>query len=127
MGMRIQRFEDVIAWQKAKILFIEIHKDFANIPDRSFKDQLFRASLSTMNNIAEGFDRGTDKELKHFLLIARGSNAEVRSMLVVAEELHYTTTAKALELIALSEEISKILSGFIKSLAVDHRLPMTNN
>ena len=75
-----------------------------------------------MNNIAEGFDRGTDKELKHFLHIARGSNAEVRSMLVAANEFNYTTAAKALELIALSEEISKILSGFIKSLAVDYRL-----
>ena len=57
--MKIQRFEDVIAWQKAKTLVIEVHKDFASIRDLSFKDQLFRASISTMNNIAEGFDRGT--------------------------------------------------------------------
>ena len=120
--MKIQRFEDVIAWQKAKTLFIEIHKGFTNVPDRSFKDQLFRASLSTMNNIAEGFDRGTDKELKHFLHIARGSNAEVRSMLVAANELGYITATKALEFITLSEEISKILSGFIKSLTADYRL-----
>lgn len=120
--MKITRFEDVIAWQKAKVLAVEVRTNFANISDRSFKDQIFRASLSTMNNIAEGFDRGTDKELKHFLHIARGSNAEVRSMLVAADEFHYITAAEALGLTALSEEISKILSGFIKSLSVDYRL-----
>ena len=119
--MKIQRFEDVIAWQKAKTLVIEVHKDFASIRDLSFKDQLFRASISTMNNIAEGFDRDTVKELKYFLHIARGSNAEVRSMLIAAPELSYTSKERGQELVALSEEISKILSGFIRSLKVDYK------
>ena len=120
--MIIQRFEDVIAWQKAKLLMIEIRKEFTNISDRTFKDQIFRASLSTMNNIGEGFDRGTDKELAYFLHIARGSNAEVRSMLAASRELSYTEAEKSSELILLSEEISKILSGFIRSLTKDYRL-----
>lgn len=120
--MVIQRFEDVIAWQKAKLLVVEIRKEFANVSERSFKDQIFRASLSTMNNIAEGFDRGTDKELKYFLHIARGSNAEVRSMLIAAGEIRYISKIKAMELVELSEEISKILSGFIRSLAIDYQL-----
>ena|SRR3989344_6084792 len=119
--MKIQRFEDVIAWQKAKTLVIEVHKDFASIRDLSFKDQLFRASIPTMNNIAEGFDRDTVKELKYFLHIARGSNAEVRSMLIAAPELSYTSKERGQELVALSEEISKILSGFIRSLKVDYK------
>lgn len=120
--MIIQRFEDVIAWQKAKLLAIEIRREFVNTSDRSFKDQIFRASLSTMNNIAEGFDRGTDKELKYFLHTARGSNAEVRSMLIAAGEIRYISKTKAIELVELSEEISKILSGFIRSLAIDYQL-----
>lgn len=119
--MKIQRFEDVIAWQKAKTLVIEVRNEFVTIRDLNFKDQIFRASISTMNNIAEGFDRGTVKELKYFLHIARGSNAEVRSMLVIAPELSYTSKERGQELVALSEEISKILSGFIRSLKTDYK------
>lgn len=119
--MKIQRFEDVIAWQRAKTLVIEIRKEFGNLRDLSFKDQIYRASISTTNNIAEGFDRATNKELGYFLHIARGSNAEVRSMLIVARELNYASEEKSLELIALSEEVSKLLSGFIRSLKTDHR------
>lgn len=123
--MKITRFEDVIAWQKAKALAAAVRKESASISDRSYKDQIFRASLSTMNNIAEGFDRATDKELKHFLHTARGSNAEVRSMLLAAVEFDYITHASAAELINLSEEISKLLSGFIKFLTTDYRLSKT--
>ena len=120
--MKITRFEDVIAWQKAKVLAAEIRKEFAALPDWSFKDQIFRASLSTMNNIAEGFDRGTDKELRHFLHTARGSNAEVRSMLISAEDFGYANNSKISELIKMSEEVSKLISGFIRSLTNDYRL-----
>ncbi len=114
--MRIQKFEDVIAWQKAKSLTIGLRSTFANTKDFTFKDQIFRASLSIMNNVAEGFDRGTDKELKHFLYVARGSTAEVRSMLTLAAELGYTSSEQQQKLISLTEEVSKVLSGFIKRL-----------
>ncbi len=75
-----------------------------------------------MNNIAEGFDRGTDKELGYFLIVARGSTAEVRSMLIVAAECKYVPAAEQRELLDLTTEISKILTGFIKAVAVDQRL-----
>jgi len=120
--MRIQRFEDVIAWQKAKKLTIELRLAFGDIKDFTFKDQIFRASLSIMNNIAEGFDRGTDKELKYFLQIARGSTAEVRSMLIVALDFKYISATQQKDFIDLTNEISKILTGFIKSLILDYRL-----
>ena len=120
--MRIQRFEDVIAWQKAKNLTVKIRSTFAGTKDFSFRDQIFRASLSVMNNIAEGFDRGTDKELGYFLIVARGSTAEVRSMLIVAAECKYVPAAEQRELLDLTTEISKILTGFIKAVAVDQRL-----
>jgi four helix bundle protein len=114
--MRIQRFEDVIAWQKAKILTIDVHGSFKNCRNLTYKDQIFRASLSIMNNIAEGFDRGTDKELCYFLTNARGSTAEVRSMLLVSVDFGYLTKEKQQYMLDLTNEISRLLSGFINKL-----------
>ena len=114
--MRIERFEDIIGWQKAKELAIKIYRLFETSKDYSFKDQIQRASVSVMNNIAEGFERKTNNEFKQFLFIAKGSCGEVRSMLILAKELNKIEKNKAEELYSLSEEISKIISGFIKTL-----------
>lgn len=112
--MSIATFEDIIAWQKSKLLAVWVYREFGTLKDYGFRDQILRASVSIMNNIAEGFDRGSNKELKHFLVIARGSAAEVRSMLMLAEELGYTSRdIKQLEDV---KEISRLLTGFIKSL-----------
>jgi four helix bundle protein len=70
--MKIERFEDVIAWQKAKELKIRINKLFEHSKDFGFKDQIQRASVSIINNIAEGFERKGNKEFSHFLYIAKG-------------------------------------------------------
>ena len=82
----IRRFEDILAWQKARVLTREIYKassvgEFAR--DFGLKNQIRRASVSTMSNIAEGFERATPNEFCRFLGIAKGSGAEVRS------DLHY--------------------------------------
>ncbi|MBX6334931.1 four helix bundle protein, partial [Candidatus Saccharibacteria bacterium] len=82
--MTIGRFEDVVAWQKGRELNKLLFRVLQNNKNFSFKDQMFRASLSITNNIAEGFERGGDKELRQFLIVARGSAAEVRSMLYTA-------------------------------------------
>lgn len=114
--MKINTFEEIQGWIKAKELTLLIYKIFKNNKDYRFKDQIQRASVSIMNNIAEGFERQTDKEFKQFLFIAKGSSAEVRSMLYLAYELKMITESEFKRLYNLAIETSKILSGFIKTL-----------
>ena len=115
--MKIERFEDIIAWQKAMDMSVHIYKDFENSKDYGFKDQIQRASVSVMNNIAEGLERKTNNEFKQFLFIAKGSCGEVRSMLYLANELNKISESNFCTYCKLSEEISKILSGLIKALS----------
>lgn len=114
--MTINKFEDIIAWKKAKELTLLIYSQFKLCKDFSFKHQIERASISIMNNIAEGFERNSNKEFRNFLFIAKGSSAEVRSMLYIALELKYINEDDKNKLYILSEEISKILSDLIKTL-----------
>jgi len=88
----ISRFEDLEAWKLARELARKIYrltKSGLFAKDYGFTEQLRRAAISVMNNIAEGFDRGTNKDFVKFLFIARGSAAEVRSMLCVALDQGY--------------------------------------
>lgn len=114
--MVIQRFEDILAWRKSKDLVIMIYNEFRFSKDFPFRDQIQRAAVSIMNNIAEGFERRGDKELKKFLFISKGSCGEVRSMLYLALELKYIDKNKFDTLYNESLEISRMLSGFIKKL-----------
>ncbi len=84
--------------------------------DFGFRDQIQRASVSIMNNIAEGFERQTNREFKQYLYIAKGSCAEVRSMLYLAEELNYLEESAHINLCDETVEITKILNGLIKSI-----------
>jgi len=115
-SMGIERFEDIIAWQKSKELTIQIYRLFEVSKDFGFKDQIQRASVSIMNNIAEGFERRSNKEFKQFLYIAKGSCGEVRSMLIIAHELNKINTSEFEILISLSLEISRMLFGLINKL-----------
>ncbi len=114
--MKFERFEDIIAWQKARILTRSVYKQFSSLRDFGYRDQMTRAVVSIMNNIAEGFERRGDKELSHFLFIAKGSCGELRSMLYVAKDLNYVSPIGFAELYNLSLEVSRLLSGLITSL-----------
>src|SRR3989338_925214 len=114
--MKIEKFEDIISWKKAGELTISIYKEFKNCRDFSFIDQIQRAAISIMNNIAEGFERRTNKEFVNFLFIAKGSCGEVRSMLYLATELEYLSKEKFTNFCNLSLEISRLISGLIKTL-----------
>lgn len=112
----MKRFEDLIAWQKARLLSVAIYKAFEDSKDYGFKDQIQRAAVSAMNNIAEGFERKTKKEFSYFLSIAKGSCGEVRSMLVLAKDLKKLSTETADSLLQQAEETSKIIAGLMNSL-----------
>ena len=107
-----------MAWQKAKELSILVYKSFESSRDFGFRDQVQRASVSVMNNIAEGFERQTNKEFRQFLYIAKGSCAEVRSMLYLAADLKLIDEVKFQEIQMVNLQTSRILFGLIKSLKV---------
>ena len=115
-SMKIEKFEDIMSWQKSKLLTADIYKTFSNLKDFGFKNQIERASVSVMNNIAEGYERKSNKDFVKFLFIAKGSCGEVRSLLNLALELKYINKINHRELSENAVQISKLLSGLIKSL-----------
>jgi four helix bundle protein len=114
--MKIEKFEDILSWQKSKILVLVVYKLFEKHKDFGFKNQIERASVSVMNNIAEGFERKSNNEFKYFLFVAKGSCAEVRSMLYLAKDLNKIQEKDFQNLYNLTTEISKLISGLIKVL-----------
>lgn len=117
----IKNFEDIIAWQKARQLTNEIYAIFKSSRDFGFRDQIERASVSIMNNIAEGFERRSQKDFLRFLVIAKASCGEVRSLLYLAEDLRYLEQEKAKTLRNFTIDISKLLAKFISSLSLPSR------
>ncbi len=115
--MKIEKFEDIIAWQKTQDFAVRIYAAFDKIKDFGFKNQICRAVVSISNNIAEGFDRSSDAEFAKFLYIALASCSEVRSMLYLAARLNYITPDNKNKMLKQSNEISKIIRGLIKSLS----------
>lgn len=114
--MKIEKFEDILSWQKSKDLAVFVYKMLKNNKDYSFKDQIQRAVISMGNNIAEGYERQSNKEFKQFLYIAKGSAGEVRSMLYVGMELGYISEKEFERAYSLSLEVCKLTSGLIKTL-----------
>ncbi len=114
--MALQSFKDLNVWQKAQGLSLSIYKEFLNCKDYGFKDQIQRASLSIMNNIAEGYGRRSDKALCNFLTIARGSAAEVESMVIMAYQLQYIDLQTQDDLLKQTEAVAKLLTAFMNKI-----------
>lgn len=116
---KIHRFEDIESWQMARKLTVDIYqltqKDGFD-RDYGMKDQIRRAVVSIMNNIAEGFERGSNKDFAKFLYISRGSAGEVRNLLYVACDLGYISEEEFNKAKELCCRISGALWGFIQHL-----------
>ena len=114
--MVINKFEDLICWQKGQDLAVKVYGKFKESKDWGFRDQICKAVVSVSNNIAEGFDRGSDADFTRFLYYSIGSASETKSMLYLAQKLDYIDSEDMLTLVTQADEVSKIIRGLIKSL-----------
>ncbi|KAA5532711.1 four helix bundle protein [Taibaiella lutea] len=112
----IQKFEDLIAWQKGQDLAVDIYTLFSINKDYGFRNQICDAVVSISNNIAEGFERGSKASFAHFLKISKGSCVEVKSMTHLAARIKYINKEERDEILEKCNEELKILNGLIKSL-----------
>ena len=117
--MKIQRFEDIEAWKKTRELTKSIYKVSSKdkfSKDWTLRDQIRRAAISIVSNIAEGFDSGFSAEFARFLNISRRSASEVQSQLYIALDQMYISIEEFNALYGDTEEIRKMITGFIKYL-----------
>ena len=118
--MKITRFEDIRAWQEARVLvrfvYRVIHESKPFRGDRRLVDQIQGAAVSSMSNIAEGFSRKGNKEFVQYLYISKSSAAEVQSHLYVALDQEYIQETDFRKIYDQAEKVSKLDSAFIKYL-----------
>ena len=120
----IKSFEDLFCWQKARELTKFIYKitnNSAFSKDYGLKDQIRRAAVSVMSNIAEGFDRGTKLELVNYFFIAKGSSGEVKCQLFIASDCGYISQKEFNQGYKLSEEVSRLVQSFITRVKTGSR------
>lgn len=125
MAARIERFEELIAWQKARTLSREIYevtRRGAFARDFGLSGQIQRAAVSIMSNIAEGFERGGRGEFHQFLSTAKASCAELRSQLYVALDVGYLDQQKFHFLLKHAEEVARIIGGLRASVAKQRKV-----
>src|SRR3989304_1217429 len=124
--MKIERFEDLQAWKEARALVSQIYRAIRTAEslkrDYRFRDQIAAAAVSVMSNVAEGFSRRSDREFTQYLFIAKGSCAEVQSLLYVALDQEYISQTDFEALYEQAEKAAKLISGLITYLlAADKR------
>lgn len=116
---RVERFEDLIAWQKSRALTKEIYllTDRGKFErDLGLRDQIRKASVSVMSNIAEGFERSARAQFHQFLVIAKASCAEVRSQLYVALDARYLSEQEFQKVLHQASEVARIIGGLRSSV-----------
>jgi four helix bundle protein len=108
-------FEDLEVWKKSARLGADIYKELRDLKDYGFKDQITRSALSISSNIAEGFERESQRECIKFLSYAKGSCGELRPQIYLGMEINYIDKKASNLWILEAREISSILSGIIKT------------
>lgn len=113
----VTRFEDLLVWQKARVLCRDVYRLSAIggwARDFALRDQIRKAAISVMSNIAEGFERNADGQYVYFLNVAKGSVGELRSQLYVALDQAYVSETDFRSAFGLAEEISRMLFSLVK-------------
>jgi four helix bundle protein len=111
----MMRFEDLDVWKRAARLSADIYRQLANLKDFGFRDQITRSGLSIPSNIAEGFERESQKDSIKFLSYAKGSCGELRCQICIGMEIDYIPKDVGKPWIQETVEISSMLSGLIKT------------
>ena len=109
-------FEDLEVWKRSCRMAVDVYEAFRQCRDFYFRDQVQRAVVSIPSNIAEGAERDSEKEFRYFLRVAKGSAAELRTQLYIAEKIELISPEVRRSLCAAVVEISKMLHGLIKSI-----------
>src|SRR5205814_5624320 len=115
--MAFQSFENLEVWQRGCRLAVDVFKAFASCRNFTMQDQLQRASLSVPSNVAEGYERNSNKEFIRFLNIAKGSCGELRTQLYISRKLNFLSKTDFNHLIIESKEISAMLHGLARAVA----------
>jgi four helix bundle protein len=113
------RFEDIEVWKKAARLSATLYVEFRDLRDFGFRDQITRSGLSIVSNIAEGYERDSEREFARFLRIAKGSCGELRAQIYIGMEAGYIDKNQGKKWLESCFEISRMLYGFIGRLG-DH-------
>lgn len=111
----IEQFEDLVVWREGLQMAIDIYKSLANCNDFGLRDQMRRSSVSVPSNIAEGFERNSNKEFIRFLRISKGSSGELRTQIYLAIEVGVLDQETGDRLLEKSRHISKMLQKLIKT------------
>ena len=111
----IGTFEDLEIWKEGMRLSIKTYEMLKNCKDYGLRDQMQRAAVSIPSNIAEGFERQTNKEFIQFLFIAKGSCGELRTQLYLAKELKIITNEDFTILLPKLKQLSSMISNFTKT------------
>ena len=118
--MGLQKYEDLIVWQKAMDLVVDVYKLAKLLPNEeiyALSSQMKRAAVSIPSNIAEGQERNTTKDFINHLFIAKGSKGELETQLVICVRLQYLTHPQITQAQSLLSEIGKMLNALIQSLS----------
>jgi four helix bundle protein len=113
------RFEDLEVWQRAVRLSAELYKTLAQLRDFGFREQITKAGLSIPSNIAEGYERGSDRELANFLKYAKGSAGELRTQVYIGMDIGHIDRDAGARWLGEAEEISRMLHGLIRAARRD--------
>ncbi|MGH8640353.1 MAG: four helix bundle protein [Burkholderiales bacterium] len=100
------RFEDLDVWQRATRLSSDLYRTLAGLSDFGFRDQITRTGLSIPSNIAEGYERGSNKEMANFLNYAKGSAGELRTQIYIGMDIGYVNKETGARWLREAEEIS---------------------
>jgi four helix bundle protein len=126
--MAFRSFEDLDVWQRSCRLAVDVFKTFVSCRNFTMQDQVQRSALSVPSNVAEGYERNSNKEFIRFINIAQGSGGELRTQLYISRKLEFLTKTDFNRLVAESKEISKMLHGLSKAVSkrISKKVPRTH-